>query len=160
MTAETCVVGLPREDFVCEEPRFGETRTEDLLSGDCPVWLFRAGLIVTGVEERTELFFLIDNGSTLLTGGGLFVEEGFGVVSVLPVGTNGWRLLRGSGDVSLSRLGVVVEVCVVGGNGGSKDRSPANEGISLISSLHGLLLGDGDGHRGPKGRLEERTELE
>lgn len=47
------------------------------------------------VEERTDVFFLIDNGSINVGAVDARAGVALGVVSVLPVGKNGCRLLRG-----------------------------------------------------------------
>jgi hypothetical protein len=81
----------------------GETRRGEIIlvefrdEGELRVYVLRAGVGVPGPDDLTETFFLIDNGSTL-HGAGLPPAGALGVVSVLPVGKNGWRLLRGRGD--------------------------------------------------------------
>jgi hypothetical protein len=100
--------------------------------------ILRTGVGVAGPDDRTETFFLIDKGSTLPGAPAALPTERFGVVSVFPVGKNGCRLLRGSG-----------EWAVVSGDALSV------EGIPALGSNTGLLCGNGEGLRGPIGRRSD-----
>lgn len=100
---------------------------------------------------RTEVFFLIDSGSTLPGALGASFNVGLGVTSLLPVGSNGWRLLRGRGD----RLGVTGG-CVMFTNVVSSVRSASTGGPSFTADMFGLLRGGkGEGVRGPIGRRSD-----
>jgi hypothetical protein len=80
----------------CELRRVGVTLDEFRAKGEFCELLFRDGVGVP--VERTEIFFFIDKGSTLLGGTDALPVVGLGVISVFPVGKNGNRLLRGRGE--------------------------------------------------------------
>lgn len=78
----------------------------------------------------------------------------FGVASVLPVGSNGCRLLRGIELAELLRVGVtgaLVRSMIAESNASSRSvGGNARSGIMV-----GVLGGRGDGLRGPSGRRSE-----
>lgn len=73
-----------------------DTLPEPRLSGELRAYVFRCGVgdpVI--IDVRREVFFLMDKGSTVVGAAGAGVGAFLGVVSVLPVGKNGCRLLRG-----------------------------------------------------------------
>lgn len=93
-----------------------------------------------------EVFFLIESGTIGVAAVEAGATEGFGVASVLPVGKNGCRLLRGSPEGRVTwggrRMGC-----------SSRVTSPSIEQISMGREGGGDLNGGrGDGLRGPIGR--------
>jgi hypothetical protein len=137
----------------------GDTRREEITRADVRDKVeFRAKFFRTEVGDpvdvRTDTFFFIDRGSTLPGGAELPFNIVLGVVSVLPVETNGCRLLLGRGDAIPSRPPGVESICVVFTRVVSEVELPSMEGKS-IGHLCGLLTGIGEGHLGPSGRRSE-----
>jgi hypothetical protein len=108
-------------------------------------------LFVAGFD-RTDVFFLIDRGSIVLGAVDAAVATTLGVVSVLPVGWKGCRLLRGMAvGMPWYREGID------DGRGGltnaSCARSSSMDGRSIVGLVGGLFDGGrGDGLLGPRGR--------
>ena len=98
-------------------------------------------------------FFLIAKGSTglgMLLAGGI----AFGVASVLPVGSNGCRLLRGIELAEFLRVGVTgIFVMSVMAESRASSRSPGGNAKSGI--MVDVFGGRGDGLRGPSGRRSD-----
>ena len=98
----------------------------------------------------TDGFFLIDNGSTPAP---VREVEAFGVASVLIIGSNGMRRLRGSGEST--RGGVDAGS---GGTSGSSEGAGLGEGRTTSGCAGGKKErglrddGSGEGLRGPRGR--------
>jgi hypothetical protein len=98
-------------------------------------------------------FFLIANGSTglgiLLTGG-----TALGVASVLPVGSNGCRLLRGIELAEFLRVGVtgIFVISVIAESNANSRSVGGNARSGIMVRVFG---GKGDGLRGPSGRLSD-----
>jgi len=99
------------------------------------------------------------NGSTGL-GIPLVGGAAFGVASVLPVGSNGCRLLRGIELAELFRVGVMgifVRSMIAESNASSR----SVDGNARSGTIIGVLGGSGDGLRGPSGRRsDEWTEVD
>lgn len=85
----------------------------------------------------------------LLTGGG-----GFGVASVLPVGSNGCRLLRGIELAEVLRVGVTGRfvISVIAESNANSRSVDGNARSGVIGCVFG---GRGDGLRGPSGRRSD-----
>lgn len=109
-------------------------------------------------DERTLFLFLIANGSTGL-GIPLTCGAGFGVASVLPVGSNGCRLLRGIELAEFLRVGVTVRF-VISVIAESSADSRSVDGNARSGVMVGVFGGRGDGLRGPSGRPDEWSEVD
>ena len=83
-----------------------------------------------------------------------------GVASVLPIGSNGCRLLRGIELAELLRVGVTgifVRSVIAESNASSR----STDGNTRSCTMLGGLGGSGDGLRGPSGRRsDEWTEVD
>lgn len=96
---------------------------------------------------------MIASGSTGL-GIPLVTGTAFGVASVLPVGSNGCRLLRGIELAELLRVGVTgIFVKSVMAESNASSRSA--DGNAKPGMIVGVLGGRGDGLRGPSGRRSD-----
>ena len=126
-------------------------------------WTRKLNPVNVDSKER----FLIDKGSMMLGGlaGGAAsaglerADDALGVVSVLSgvlVSSNGCRLLRGMGVRGYTWRGGVAgkTVCLPGrGRSSSGSRDGKREWLEL-----GLVMGSGDGLRGPWGLRSDRSE--
>ena len=99
------------------------------------------------------VFFLIANGSIGL-GIPLVGGTAFGVASILPVGSNGCRLLRGIELAEFLRVGVTgIFVMSVIAESNANSRSLGGNAKSCIMVC--VFEGRGDGLRGPSGRRSD-----
>lgn len=83
----------------------------------------------------------------------------FGVASVLPVGSNGCRLLRGIELAELLRVGVT-GIFVMSVMAESKASSRSADCNARSGIMVGVFGGRGDGLRGPSGRRSEWSEVD
>ena len=120
------------------------TFADDFDSGELRANVFRVK--VEDSFERPDVFFLIDKGSVP---DACPSPLGFGVISVLPVGKRGRRFDWRREEVTLSERDGV-EGCV-------RFTSVPSSIISVSGisegNINGLLGGNGEGERGPRGRL-------
>lgn len=95
------------------------------------------------------------NGSTAL-GIPLAGGKALGVASVFPVGSKGCRLLRGIELAEFLRVGVTgIFVRSVMADSNASSRSAAGNGNGISGVIVSVLVGRGDGLRGPSGRRSD-----